>query len=130
MRNFFRYTRSVGLARSVTLVVGALGATALFTWTLGFAVTTLSQRASLAKEMTAPYDCWVSTARAGAAAVKGFGIQELVPGAPTLMIPPEVIEATKASPLVTSVDAVAVFRAQVRYEGFTTLSTAPLLTMG
>jgi len=130
MKKLFRHIRSVGLARSVTLMTGALGATALFVWTLGFAVTTLSQRASLATEMTAPYDCWVSTGRAGGAAPKGFGIQELVPGAPTLMIAPSVIEATRGSPLVASVDAVSIFRAQVRYEGFTTLSTTPPLTMG
>ena len=130
MKRISRYIRSVGLARSVTLIVGALGATALFVWTLGFAVTTLSQRATLAREMTEPYDCWVSTGRAGGAAPKGFGIQELVPGAPTLMLPAGVIEATKQSPLVRTADAVSIFRAQVRYEGFTALSTTPPLTMG
>ncbi|MCL1919748.1 MAG: ABC transporter permease [Kiritimatiellaeota bacterium] len=130
MTGLFRYIRSIGLARSVTLMVGAAGAAALFVWTLGFAVTTLSQRTTLASEMSAPYDCWVATGRAGGAAPKGFGIQELVPGAPTLMIPPEVIEATRNSPLVRAVEAVSIFRAQVRYEGFTTLSTTPPLTMG
>ena len=128
--DLFRYIRSIGLARSVTLMVGAMGATALFVWTLGFAMTTLSQRATLAKEMTEPYDCWVSTARAGAAAVKGFGMQELVPGSPFLMIRQEVVDAVKASPLVASMDVVSVFRTQIRYEGFTTLSTTPPLGMG
>ena len=80
--------------------------------------------------MIEPYDCWVSTGRAGGVAPKGFGIQELMPGAPTLMIVPSVIEATRQSPLVVSVDAVSIFRAQIRYEGFTTLSTTPPLTMG
>ncbi len=130
MTKFVRSIRSIGLARSVTLMVGALGATALFVWTLGFAVTTLAQRQTLAVEMTEPYDCWISTGRAGAAATKGFGMQELVPGAPTLMIEESVVAAAKASPLVRSMDAVAVFRAQVRYEGLTTLSTAPPLAMG
>ncbi|MCL1910216.1 MAG: ABC transporter permease [Kiritimatiellaeota bacterium] len=130
MPSLIQNFRSVGFARGATLIVGATGATALFVWTLGFAITTLSQRATLALEMTAPYDCWVSTARAGGAAPKGFGIQELVPGAPTLMITNSVISATRESALVKSMDAVSIFRAQVRYEGFTTLSTTPPLTMG
>lgn len=130
MTRFIRYFRSIGVARSVTLVTGATGATALFIWTLGFAATTLSQRTTLAKEMTEPYDCWISTARAGAAAVKGFGMQELVAGSPTLMIVPEVVAAAKASPLVQTLDAVAVFRTQVRYDGSTALEVGPPVSMG
>ena len=111
-------------------MAGAAGAAGMFVWTTGFAVSVMAQRKTLAEEMTTPYDCWVSTARAGVAAVKGFGIQELMTGSPFLMIPEKSAETIRKSPLVKTCDGVAVFRIQLRYSGFTELSKTPPLSLG
>lgn len=130
MNKLIRYCRSVGILRSITLMAGAAGAAGMFVWTVGFAVSVMAQRKTLAEEMTTPYDCWVSTARAGIAAIKGFGMQELMMGSPFLMIPGRTAETIRKSPLVKTCDGVAVFRTQLRYSGFTELSKTPPLNVG
>ncbi len=120
-----------GFVRSFTIILGCCGAAALLTWTFAFAQTTLAQRSTLSYEMTRPYDCWVSSARAGIAVKKGLGMQELASGSPFALIPSEVLAAVRAHPLVKESVAVAVFRMQLRTEAADReLAKAPPLSVG
>ncbi len=92
---------------------GVAAAVALLTWAVGLAETTAAQCRPLAEAMGRPFDCWVATGRASAAAPKGSGMQTLAHGSPVKMIPPAVAEAVKASPDVASVLATTVFRCRI-----------------
>lgn len=92
---------------------GVAAAVALLTWAVGLAETTAAQCRPLAEAMGRPFDCWVATGRASAAAPKGSGMQTLAHGSPVKMIPPTVAEAVKASPDVASVLATTVFRCRI-----------------
>ncbi len=92
---------------------GILASAALLVWSIGLAETTWGQCRSLSETMARPFDCWVSTGRASAAAPKGSGMQRLQHGSPVKMIPQAVVDAVKASPDVASVQTTAVFRCRL-----------------
>ncbi|MDY5954237.1 MAG: FtsX-like permease family protein, partial [Kiritimatiellia bacterium] len=108
----------IGRIGSILTLAGCAGAAILLTWVAGYTLAALAQRQTLAEEMTGPYDSWLSSARAGIAAKKGFGVQELVPGSPFALIPPKAIDAIRSQPWVDRAESFAVFRMRVRYEGF------------
>lgn len=87
-----------------------MAAAALLTWAVGLAETTCAQCKPLSETMGKPFDCWVATGRAAAAAPKGSGMQALTHGSPVKMIPQAVVQAVKASPDVADVHTTAVFR--------------------
>ena len=99
--------------RLVCALLGVAAAAALLAWSIGLAVTTTAQCKSLAETMGKPFDCWVATGRASAAAPKGSGMQSLTHGSPVKMIPRAVADAVKASPDVESVLATTVFRCRL-----------------
>ena len=106
----FRDTLRRDRVRLACALLGVAAAAALLAWTLGLAATTWWQGRPLSEAMGRPYDCWVATGRASAAAPKGSGMQRLAHGSPVKMIPAAVAEAVKASPDVASVVATTVFR--------------------
>lgn len=106
----FRDTLRRDRVRLACALLGVTAAAALLTWTLGLAATTWWQGRPLSEAMGRPYDCWVATGRASAAAPKGSGMQTLAHGSPVKMIPAAVAEAVKASPDVASVVSTTVFR--------------------
>ncbi len=99
--------------RLVCALVGVAAAAALLAWAVGLAETTAAQCRPLAERLGRPFDCWVATGRASAAAPKGSGMQTLAHGSPFKMIPAAVAEAVKASPDVASVLATTVFRCRL-----------------
>lgn len=99
--------------RLVCALLGVAAAAALLSWSIGLAVTTTAQCKSLAETMGKPFDCWVATGRASAAAPKGSGMQSLTHGSPVKMIPRAVADAVKVSPDVESVLATTVFRCRL-----------------
>lgn len=106
----FRDTLRRDRVRLACALFGVAAAAALLVWTLGLAATTWWQGRPLSEAMGRPYDCWVATGRASAAAPKGSGMQRLTHGSPVKMIPAAVAAAVKASPDVASVVATTVFR--------------------
>ena len=98
--------------RLLCALFGMSAAAALLTWTLGLAATTWWQGRPLSEQMGRPFDCWVSTGLASAAAPKGSGMQTLAQGAPLKQIPAAVAEAVRACPDVKSVLATTVSRCQ------------------
>lgn len=99
--------------RLVCALLGVAAAAALLAWSIGLAVTTTVQCKPLAETMGKPFDCWVATGRASAAAPKGSGMQSLSHGSPVKMIPRAVADAVKASPDVESVLSTTVFRCRL-----------------
>lgn len=91
-------------------LLGIAAAAALLTWTLGLAATAWHQGRPLCERMGRPFDCWVATARASAAAPKGTGFQALTPGSPFKLIPEGVRTLVEASPDVLEARSTAVFR--------------------
>ncbi len=94
-------------------LVGIVASAALLMWAIGLAETTWGQCRALSESMARPFDCWVSTGRASAAAPKGSGMQRLQHGSPVKMIPEAVVEAVKASPEVDTVQTTTVFRCRL-----------------
>ena len=94
-------------------LLGVLAAAALLTWSVGLAETTHAQCRPLSEAMGKPFDCWVSTGRASAAAPKGSGMQTLAHGTPVKMIPEAVVQAVKASPDIARLRTTAVFRCAI-----------------
>lgn len=109
----FRDTLRRDRARLACALFGVAAAAALLTWTLGLAATTWWQGRPLSESMGRPFDCWVATGRASAAAPKGTGMQTLAHGSPVKMIPAAVAEAVRASPDVASVVSTTVFRCSI-----------------
>ncbi len=99
--------------RLLCALFGITAAATLLTWSIGLAETTHGQCKALSESMAQPFDCWVSTGRASAAAPKGSGMQTLKHGSPIKMMPDAVVEAVKASPDVASVLSTAVFRCRI-----------------
>lgn len=97
-------------ARLACALLGVAAAAALLAWAVGLAATTTAQCKPLAETLGRPFDCWVATGRASAAAPKGSGMQSLTHGSPVKMVPRAVADAVKASPDVESVLATTVFR--------------------
>ena len=100
-------------ARLACALLGVAAAAALLAWAVGLAATTTAQCKPLAETLGRPFDCWVATGRASAAAPKGSGMQSLTHGSPVKMIPRAVADAVKASPDVESVLATTVFRCRL-----------------
>lgn len=92
---------------------GIAAASALLMWTLGLAATTWWQGRPLSETMGKPFDCWVATGRASAAAPKGTGMQHLTAGSPVKMIPQVVTDAVRASDDVAEVLVTTVFRCRL-----------------
>lgn len=99
--------------RLLCALIGVAAAAALLAWAVGLAETTTAQCRPLAERLGRPFDCWVATGRASAAAPKGSGMQTLAHGSPFKMIPAAVAEAVKASPDVASVLTTTVFRCRL-----------------
>ena len=93
--------------------IGVAAAAALLAWAVGLAETTVAQCRPLADRLGRPFDCWVATGRAAAAAPKGSGMQTLAHGSPFKMIPAAVAAAVKASPDVAELRATTVFRCRI-----------------
>lgn len=100
-------------ARLACALLGVAAAAALLAWAVGLAATTTAQCKPLAETLGRPFDCWVATGRASAAAPKGSGMQSLTHGSPVKMVPRAVADAVKASPDVESVLATTVFRCRL-----------------
>ncbi|MEG2724895.1 MAG: FtsX-like permease family protein [Kiritimatiellia bacterium] len=113
LRLLFSDTLRRDRIRLVCAIVGIAAASALLAWTLGLAVTTWYQGQPLSEAMGRPYDCWVSTGRASAAAPKGSGMQTLAHGSPFKMIPLPVVNAVQTSPDVASLTCTTVFRCRL-----------------
>ncbi len=113
LRLLFRDTFRRDSVRLGCALLGIMAAAALLMWSIGLAETSWGQCRALSESMARPFDCWVSTGRASAAAPKGTGMQSLQHGSPVKMIPETVVEAVKASPDVASVQTTAVFRCRL-----------------
>ncbi len=109
----FRDTLRRDRVRLACALLGITAAAALLTWTLGLAATTWWQGRALSESMGRPFDCWVATGRASAAAPKGSGMQTLAHGSPIKMIPAAVTDAVKASPDIESLVTTTVFRCRL-----------------
>ena len=99
--------------RLACAALGVAAAAALLAWAVGLAETTVGQCRPLAESMGKPFDCWVATGRAAAAAPKGSGMQTLAHGSPFKMIPKAVADAVKASPDIAALLATTVFRCRI-----------------
>ncbi len=113
VRLLFKDTLKRDKVRLFCALLGIVASAALLVWAIGLAETTWSQCRALSETMARPFDCWVSTGRASAAAPKGSGMQRLQHGSPIKMIPEAVVEAVKCSPEVASVQTTAVFRCRL-----------------
>lgn len=109
----FRDTLRKDRVRLGCALFGITAAAALMTWTLGLAITTWWQGRPLSETMGKPFDCWVATNRASAAAPKGSGMQNLAHGSPIKMIPKEVTAAVLASPDIDTALTTTVFKSKL-----------------
>ena len=113
-------------ARFATAILGVAAATGLMVWSLGLTATTLAQSRTKARNMTAPFSCWVSTDGVGARMERGAMPRR--EGARA--IPPEKVAAVEALPEVESAYACRVIRATLDYRPDGRVMQGPPLMAG
>ncbi len=109
----FRNTLRKDKLRLLCAWVGITAAVALLTWTIGLAIVSWNQCRPLSERLGKPFDCWVATNRASAAAPKGTGMQRLAHGSPFKMIPQAVVDAVLQSDEVATAICTTVFRCRI-----------------